>query len=51
MLKQRIIRVVVGLALLVTVTGSSGMVADSIGVSVTSPAHACSSSGASGGGC
>ena len=51
MLKQRIIKVVVGLALLAAVTGSSGIVADSLGLQGTSPAHACNASGQSGGGC
>ena len=51
MFKQRIIKIVVGLALLVAVTGSSGMVADSFGLNGTNQAHACSSQGSSGGGC
>ena len=51
MLKQRIFRVVVGLALLAMVAGSAGVVADSLGMAVTSPAYACSNSSGSGGGC
>lgn len=51
MFKQRMIKVVVGLALLIAVTGSAGIVADSLGLSLTSSAHACSSAGSSGGGC
>jgi len=51
MLKNRIIAAIVGLALLVAVTGSSGIVADSLGLVVTSQAHACQNSGTSGGGC
>jgi hypothetical protein len=51
MLKQRIIRIVVGLALLVAVTGGAGIVADSLGHAGTLPAHACNSTGTSGGGC
>ena len=51
MLKQRIIKVVVGLALLAAVAGSSGIVADSLGLTVTSPAHACNEPSGSGGGC
>lgn len=51
MLKKRIIAVVAGLALLAAATGSSGIVADSLGLSVTAPAYACSSGGSSGGGC
>jgi hypothetical protein len=49
--KKRIVAVIAGLALLAAVAGSSGIVADSMGLSVTSPAHACNSGGASGGGC
>jgi hypothetical protein len=51
MLKQRVIAVLVGLALLMAVAGSSGIVADSLGLSVTSPAHACHNGSSSGGGC
>jgi hypothetical protein len=51
MLKQRIVRVMVGLALLAAVAGSSGIIADSLGAPATSPAHACNGSGTSGGGC
>ena len=50
MLKKRIIAVVMGLALLAAVAGSSGIVADSLGLSVTSQVHACEVGG-SGGGC
>lgn len=51
MLRKRIIGVLAGLALLAAVVGSSGIVADSLGLAVTTPAHACQSSGTSGGGC
>jgi hypothetical protein len=51
MLKKRIIAVVVGLALLAAVVGSSGIMADELGLAGTSPAHACNSTGTSGGGC
>jgi len=51
MLKKRIIAVLTGLALLSAVAGSSGVVADSLGLAVTSQAHACNVGGASGGGC
>jgi len=51
MLKRRMIAVLAGLALLLAVTGSTGIVADSFGLSVTSPAHACSTPSGSGGGC
>ena len=50
MLKKRIIAFVAGLALLAAVTGS-GIVADELGLSVTTPAHACQSGGHAGGGC
>ena len=51
MLKQRMIKIVVGLALPAAVTGSAGLGVDSFGLAATSPAHACSSAGSSGGGC
>ncbi len=51
MLKKRIIAVMAGLALLAAVVGSSGIVADELGLAVTSPAHACPASSGSGGGC
>ena len=51
MVKQRMIKVLVGLALLLAVAGSTGIVADAVGLPVTSPAHACQGSGGSGGGC
>jgi hypothetical protein len=51
MLKKRIIAVFMGLALLAAVVGSSGVVADSLGLSVTSQVHACNVAGSSGGGC
>lgn len=51
MLKQRIYKVIVGLALLAAVAGSTGIVADSLGLDVTSQAHACQGGGSSGGGC
>lgn len=50
MLKKRIVVVLTGLALLAAVTGAS-LVADSFGLSTTSPAHACQAGGSSGGGC
>jgi hypothetical protein len=50
MLKKRIVAVVTGLALLLAVAGVSGVAADSLGLDVTAPAHACNSS-SSGGGC
>ena len=51
MLKKRIIAVVAGLALLVVVTGSSGIVADALGSLAPSTAYACQSNGSAGGGC
>ncbi|MCB0163828.1 MAG: hypothetical protein KDI79_06365 [Anaerolineae bacterium] len=51
MLKKRIISVLAGLALLAAVAGSSGIVADALGLAVTAPAHACQSNGSAGGGC
>ena len=51
MLKKRIVTVLVGLALLAAVAGSVGVVADEAGLSVTTPAQACSHPGSSGGGC
>ena len=51
MLKQRIFKVVIGLAMLAAVLGSSGIVADSFGLSLTPEAHACNASGGSTGGC
>ena len=51
MLKKRIIAVLAGFALLLAVTGSSGIVADSLGLPVTTPAYACPNGSGSGGGC
>lgn len=51
MFKQRMIRVVVGLALLAAGVVGSGVAVDALGYSGTSPAHACNSAGSSGGGC
>ena len=51
MLKQRIIAVVAALALFMAVAGVTGIVADSLGFSLTSSAHACPTGSGSGGGC
>lgn len=51
MLKQRIFKFVVRLALLAAIAGSAGMVADGLGVSVTPGAYACQNPSSSGGGC
>ena len=50
MLKHRILTVVTAVALMIAVTGASGIVADKLGLSVTSQAYACNTHG-SGGGC
>lgn len=49
MFKKRLITVIAGLALLATVLGSTGIVADELGLSVTPAAYACPQTG--GGGC
>lgn len=48
MLKQRIVRILLGLSLLAAVAGSSGIVADSAGVEMTPQTHACAPSGSGG---
>jgi hypothetical protein len=49
MFKKRLIAIITALALTVAVAGASGVVADSMGLSVTPQAHACG--GNNGGGC
>lgn len=49
--KKRILAVVTGIALFLAVAGASGVVADSLGLSVTPPAFACPNGSSSGGGC
>jgi hypothetical protein len=49
MIKKRIIAVITGIALLVAVTGASGIVADALGLSMTAQAYACENPGGSGG--
>lgn len=51
MLKQRIIKLVIAVALIAAIFGGAGIAADELGLSVTGQAQACSSSGAGGGGC
>jgi hypothetical protein len=51
MLKQYVIKVLVGVALLLAVAGSVGVVADELGWTVTPGVFACQNSGSSGGGC
>ena len=50
MLKQKLLRTVVGLALLLALTGASSIIGDSFGLGFTPSAHACSTAG-SGGNC
>ena len=50
MFKQRLVAILTGIALLLAVAGVSGVVADSLGLSVTSPVSACGGGG-SGGDC
>ena len=49
-MKQRLLKVVVGLALVLTLAGVTGIVADSLGLSTTAQVYACPGHG-SGGGC
>ena len=51
MLKQRIAKVMIGLALVTAVAGVSGIMGDSMGLSVTAEVHACQNGGSQGGGC
>lgn len=51
MLKKRLISVVAGIALLAAILGSTGIVADAFGLSVTPQTFACPEPGSSGGGC
>ena len=48
-MKQRLLKLVVGLALVLTLASASGLVADSLGLSITPQVYACNSGG--GGGC
>ena len=51
MLKQRIVAVLTGLALLIASTGSAGIIADSLGQPITPQVFGCESPSSSGGGC
>ena len=51
MFKKRVLSVLTGLALLAAVIGSTGIAADWLGWSVTTPAHACNDASSAGGGC
>ena len=48
-MKKRIVSVITGLALMVAVTGITGLIADVYGLPITATAHACESAGSSGG--
>ena len=48
-MKRRIIALCTGIALLVAVTGATGIAADSLGLQLTPQAHACSNPSSSGG--
>ncbi len=50
MLKKRIFTAIAAIALMIAVTGASGVVADQLGFEMTPQAHACGSAG-SGGSC
>ena len=50
-MKKRILSVLAGVALLVAVTGTSGILGDAFGWSFTPQAHACPATSGSGGGC
>ena len=49
MFKKRLVTIIIRLALLAMILGSTGIVADTLGLPVTSAAYACPHSG--GGGC
>lgn len=51
MSKQRMIELMVSLALLAVVAGSANLMANLPGLSHTSPGYECGSGGSSGGGC
>ena len=51
MLKKRILTAITAVALMVAITGASGVVADQLGFEMTPAAHACSSGGGGGGNC
>lgn len=50
MFKKKLFAVIAGVALLVAVTGSAGVIGDAFGLSVVPEAHACGGTG-SGGNC
>ena len=51
MLKKRLFAIVTAVALMVAITGASGVVADQLGFEATPSAYACSNGGGGGGGC
>lgn len=51
MLKKKLTQFVVAFALALTIIGSSGLVADSLGLSVTPQVMACENGSGIGGGC
>lgn len=51
MLKQRLISIMVGLALTLAVLGAGGIAADAAGFDLTPPAQASGASGSAGGDC
>ncbi len=51
MLKHRLIKLVIALALMIAATGASSIVADSFGLEGSPPVFACDDAGDSGGGC
>ena len=51
MLKNYVAKIVIGFAFVVALTTGGGIVAEEMGMTITSEAHACESPGSSGGGC
>jgi hypothetical protein len=51
MLRKRLISLIAGIIVMLAVTGVSGIVADSLALTVTPHAYACEASGSAGGGC
>ncbi len=49
MVKQRIKTIAIAVALMLALTGVSGIIAESLGISVTQPVFACNDPGTSGG--
>jgi len=51
MLRKRLISLLVAFTLMLTVVSASGIVADSLGITLTPSAFACQQGSGSGGGC